>query len=185
MKHPVSVQQLNELINTDPTLQIVDVRSCGEYSAGHVPRAINIPLEEIENRLGDLGAGPVAIICQSGMRAEMACDLLEQARPNLVHVEGGTDAWVEAGHPVTASTSSRWALERQTRLGAGILVLAGTLLSLFLSPNWIYLAVFIGAGLTFAGLSNICGMGLLLRLMPWNKPPKSTLTSSAPTGASP
>lgn len=170
MSEAISVKELAHRIETDPTLQLIDVRSSGEYSTGHVPRAMNIPLEQVETRLDDLGRGPIAILCQSGRRAGMACELLGAHRRNLLLVEGGTGAWIEAGFPVTTSTPSRWSLERQVRLIAGLLVLLGTLLSLLVSQAWIGLAIFIGAGLTFAGLTNICGMAAILALLPWNRP---------------
>jgi hypothetical protein len=87
----------------------------------------------------------------------------------LIVLEGGTSAWIDAGLPTVSSTKTRWSLERQVRLAAGILVVAGTGLSLFASPNWIYLAGLVGAGLTFAGLTDICPMGILFSRMPWNK----------------
>lgn len=172
MKQTITVEELSKLIETDSTLQLVDVRSPGEYASGHVPRALNIPLEQADTRIDDLGAGPVAVLCHSGNRATMACERLQAHHPNLLVVEGGTQAWVQAGKPVTAPAGSRWSLERQVRLIAGLMVLVGTLLSLTLAPGWLYLAMFVGAGLTFAGLTNVCGMALLLGKLPWNQPAK-------------
>ncbi|MBV6459182.1 MAG: Inner membrane protein YgaP [Fimbriimonadaceae bacterium] len=169
MTQQITVQDLERLIDSDPRLTLVDVRSADEYAAGHVPQAMNIPLEEADARINDLGSGPVALLCQSGNRAGMACELLREHHPNLLVVEGGTDAWVQAGKPVVASTAARWSLERQVRFGAGLMVLAGTLLSLLHHPAWISLAIFVGAGLTFAGLTNICGMAFLLAKLPWNR----------------
>lgn len=166
----IPVDQLAELLETDPKVQLIDVRSPGEYASGHAPGALNIPLEEVETRLADLGNGPVAILCQSGNRAKMACERLQAHHSNLLVVEGGTEAWASAGKPIVASTSSRWSLERQVRLIAGLMILAGTVLSITLAPAWIYLAMFVGAGLTFAGLTNVCGMAFLLAKLPWNKP---------------
>ena len=60
-------------------------------------------------------------------------------------------------------------MERQVRLGAGLLVLLGVVLSLFWDRAWIALSAFVGLGLTFAGLTDICGMAFLLAKMPWNK----------------
>lgn len=173
MKSTITISELDQLIQTDPSLQLLDVRSPGEYASGHVPRAINIPLEQVESRIGDLGTSHVAILCQSGNRAGMACELLREHHSNLLLVEGGTEAWVNAGKPVTASTASRWSLERQVRLIAGLLVLLGTVLSLLVNPAWIYAAMFVGAGLTFAGLTNFCGMAFLLAKLPWNRPVQS------------
>jgi rhodanese-related sulfurtransferase len=165
----ISIDDLGHRLERDPTLQLVDVRSPGEYAAGHVPRALNVPLEQLEARLQDLSSGPIAVLCQSGTRAGMACDRLALHRHGLLLVEGGTDAWVAAGRPLVASNMSRWSLERQVRLIAGLLVLTGTIGAIFV-PGMVYLAMFIGAGLTFAGLTNLCGMAFLLARLPWNRP---------------
>ncbi len=169
MNQRITIEELSQRLETDPRMQLIDVRSAGEYAAGHVPRAVNLPLEQVESRIDDLHDGPVAILCQSGRRAQMACEFLTAHHSNLLVVEGGTEAWIAAGQPVTRPVGSRWALERQVRLVAGLLVLIGTGLAISVSPNWLYLAMFVGTGLTFAGATNICGMASLLALMPWNK----------------
>lgn len=169
MRQTITVEELSKLIETDNSLQLIDVRSPGEYAAGHVPRAMNIPLEQADTRIDDLGDGPVAILCHRGNRANMACEMLRDHHPNLLVVEGGTQAWIQAGNPVTGAAGSRWSLERQVRLIAGLMVLLGTTLAMTVSTSWTYLAMFAGAGLTFAGLTNVCGMALLLGKLPWNK----------------
>ena len=172
MKESITVDQLATLIKEDSSLQLIDVRSPGEYATGHVPRALNIPLEEVESRIDDLGSGPIAILCQSGNRATMACNRLKAHHQTVLVVEGGTQAWIKAGGPVTEVVAGRWSLERQVRLIAGLLVLLGAILAATINPAWIYLPMLIGGGLTFAGLSNICGMALLLGKLPWNQPAK-------------
>jgi len=169
MSH-ISAQELAKRLEEQPGLRLVDVRSPGEYAAGHVPGAMNIPLEQVESRIDDFGTAPVAILCHSGKRASMACEVLEQHRSDILVVDGGTQAWINSGLPVTEPAASRWSIERQVRLIAGIMILAGTILSVFAAASWVYLAMFVGAGLTFAGLTNQCGMASLLALMPWNKP---------------
>jgi hypothetical protein len=59
-------------------------------------------------------------------------------------------------------------LERQVRIGAGLLVLLGALLGWLVHPAFFALSAFIGAGLVFAGVTDWCGMGMLLAKMPWN-----------------
>ncbi|HUO60807.1 MAG TPA: YgaP-like transmembrane domain, partial [Candidatus Acidoferrales bacterium] len=83
--------------------------------------------------------------------------------------EGSTSGWASSGRELVRSVPSRWALERQVRLVAGLLVVLSVVLSASLNRAWILLAAFVGCGLTFAGLTNICGMGMLLAKMPWNK----------------
>ncbi len=151
-------------------VQLIDICSPSEYAAGHVPGAINIPMEEIESRIGDLSStSPVVLICKSGQRAAATAQLVEMRRQNVLVLDGGTRAWSATGAPLIVSARTRWSLERQVRLGAGLLVILGIVLSFVWSRGWIALSAFVGLGLTFAGLTDICGMALLLRKMPWNK----------------
>jgi rhodanese-related sulfurtransferase len=150
--------------------QWVDVRSPGEYASGHIPGAVNIPMDQIEARIDDLLPGvPIILVCQAGKRARMVAGLLEPCRADIDVLEGGTAAWSAAGYPLVASAKTRMSLERQVRLIAGLVVLAGVILSFTLQRYWIFLSAFVGAGLTFAGLTDICLMAGLLLRMPWNK----------------
>ena len=150
--------------------QCIDVRSATEFAAGHIPAAVNIPMDEIESRLGDLRPDlPIVLVCQAGKRASMTRELLAGRVGDLRVLNGGTDAWKTAGLPLVASTRSRWALERQVRLGAGLLVLTGVVLGFLVNPGWFWLAGFVGGGLVFAGTTNFCAMAHLLALLPWNR----------------
>jgi rhodanese-related sulfurtransferase len=150
--------------------QLIDVRSASEFASGHIPGAINIPTDQVESRLADLSSTtPIVLICQMGKRARMTAGLLEPCQLQLSILEGGTSAWMQAGLPIVRSIKSRWSLERQVRLGAGLLVLIGAILTLTVSSRWLFLAAFIGLGLTFAGLTDICPMAGILGRMPWNK----------------
>jgi rhodanese-related sulfurtransferase len=151
--------------------QLVDVRSATEFATAHVPGAVNIPLEQIERRTADLEASaPVVLLCQSGSRARMANALLAGSGKDLVVLEGGTAAWLQAGYSGVCSTAARWALERQVRLMAGLLVVVGVLLAVTISRWWLLLPGFVGCGLVFAGCSGFCPMGEGLARLPWNRP---------------
>jgi rhodanese-related sulfurtransferase len=170
VKAIIDAKKLNEIGAGSGRGQWIDVRSASEYATGHLPGAINIPLEQIELRVGDLAENePLVLICQRGARAQMAATRLGPYGRNIAVLEGGTQAWVEAGYPVVASVEARWSLERQVRLGAGVLVVLGVALSVLSNLRWIYLAGFIGLGLSFAGLTDICPMGLMLARLPWNR----------------
>ena len=161
---------VSELRNHPSPAVLVDVRSGSEFASGHIPGAVNIPLDQIEARLDDLSRTlPIILTCQSGTRARMAAGLLETCRREITVLEGGTKAWIDAGLPIVASVRTRWSLERQVRLGAGLLVLTGAILALTVKPYWLFLCAFVGLGLTFAGLTDICAMGMILEKMPWNK----------------
>lgn len=155
-------------LRNNPAAQLVDVRSPSEFAAGHIPGAINIPMDQIESRLADLSSGPIVLICQMGKRARMTANLLEPCQHQIAVLDGGTAAWIQAGFPVVSSVKTRWSLERQVRLGAGLLVLVGTVLALTVNPRWLFLSAFIGLGLTFAGLTDFCPMAEILGKMPWN-----------------
>lgn len=169
MNKAINVKELRSKIQSQESLQIVDVRSTGEYASGHVPQAINIPLEQLEARFADFTVGNVAILCQSGKRAGIACNILKDHHDGLLLVEGGTQAWIDAGFPIVSSVTNKWSLERQVRLAAGIIVLTGTVIASLRFHVGIYIAMLVGAGLTFAGITNICGMALVLAKLPWNR----------------
>lgn len=164
----VTVSQLRNPAAT--AAQLVDVRSGSEFASGHIPGAVNIPMDEIEARVDDLDRNhQIVLICQSGKRARMTAELLKPCQRQIAVLEGGTEAWIQAGLPVVASVRTRWSLERQVRLGAGLLVLTGAILALAVNMRWVYLCGFAGLGLTFAGLTDICAMGMILGKMPWNR----------------
>ena len=167
----ISIETWREWQAAGRRTQLVDVRSATEFATAHLPGAINIPLEQIERRTADLEANaPVVLVCQAGTRARMAHDLLAQSGKELVVLEGGTGAWLQAGYPAVRSTAARWALERQERLIAGLLVAVGVLLAVAASWWWLLVPGFVGCGLVFAGCTGFCPMGEALARLPWNRP---------------
>jgi rhodanese-related sulfurtransferase len=165
--------------------QLVDVRSAREFATVHIPGAVNIPLEQLRLRTADLNAGAsVVLVCQGGTRARLAYKLLQSRRSDLFLLDGGTMAWLKAGNANVRCTASRWALERQVRLIAGLLVAVGVALALTVSEWWMILPAFVGCGLTFAGISDICAMGEILARMPWNaqRSPDATEPPPLPSG---
>jgi rhodanese-related sulfurtransferase len=161
--------------------QLIDVRSPSEFASGHIPGAVNIPMDQIESRLADLGPAPIILICQMGKRASMTASLLDPCQRQISVLDGGTNAWLQAGLPVVRTAKTRWSLERQVRLGAGLLVLVGVVLTLTVHPYWIGLSAFVGAGLTFAGLTDICPMAELLARLPWNSQSRCKLPAMQTT----
>lgn len=151
-------------------MQCVDVRSATEFSAGHIPGASNIPLNEVEARLEDIPKDrPLVLICKGGARARIAADILAPCRKDLRVLDGGTDAWVKSGLPIVVSRKTRWSLERQVRFAAGVIVVCGTMAAAGIGRGWLIIPGFVGLGLTFAGLTDFCPMGTLLTAMPWNR----------------
>jgi rhodanese-related sulfurtransferase len=169
----ISPKQLYDLVRAGTTVELVDVRTPVEYREVHVSFARNVPLDQLD--VATIAAGskgaqqPLYVICRSGNRGKQACEkFLKMGHPNVVNVEGGTQAWAQAGLPVVRGKQFM-SLERQVRIAAGTLVLTGAALAAFVHPYWIALAAFVGAGLVFSGLSDTCGMGMLLARMPWNR----------------
>ena len=155
-------------------VELIDVRTPAEFREVHVEFARNVPLDQLDparvmqTRI-DAGGEPLYIICQSGARGRQACERFQQAGfSNVVNVEGGTLAAAQAGLPVLRGKKVI-SLERQVRIVAGSLVLTGAVLAWLVHPAFIGLSAFIGAGLVFAGITDTCGMGMMLATMPWNR----------------
>jgi len=160
----------------------LDVRSAAEFAIDHIPGSINIPMEQIEARMADVPDEPLVLICEGGKRAQIVADWLRGHREVTV-LDGGIRLWRRVGFPTVACAPCRWSLERQVRFAAGVIVLAGALLAVFVNAKWVFLAMFIGAGLIFAGATNICGMAILLAKMPWNSPSRPAAALPRQTGA--
>lgn len=179
----ISPRQLSDLIQSGGSIELIDVRTPVEYREVHVAGARNVPLDQLNaaqltaNRKGS--SQPLYVICRSGGRGKQACEKIQAAGDtNVVNVEGGTQAWDQAGFPVIRGKQAV-SLERQVRIAAGSLVLLGSILGWFVSPYGIGLAAFVGAGLIFAGITDTCGMGMLLARMPWNQCRNETDSCSA------
>jgi rhodanese-related sulfurtransferase len=174
MARTISAGELAELCRSGKPIDLIDVRTPAEFEGAHVDRARNVPLERLDQaaiereRIGRADE-PVYVICQKGGRGQQACEkLAASGLANVVNVAGGTDACDVAGMRLVYGRKTM-SLERQVRIAAGSLVLVASVLGYFVSPYWIGLAAFIGAGLVFAGVTDTCGMGLLLARMPWNQ----------------
>ena len=171
----ISVRELAQRSHGENSLDVVDVRTAGEFATVHTPLAENVPLDRLDphlvmqNRRGASGQ-PLYLICRSGGRSQKACEIfMEAGYENIVSVEGGMLAWEKADLPLVRSPGKTISLEGQVRIGAGALVLAGSVLAWFLNPAYIGLSIFVGAGLVYAGLTGSCAMGVLLSRMPWNR----------------
>ncbi len=149
----------------------LDVRTPGEFEQAHIEGAVLHPLSELNPeavRQKASGKSACVVICRTGNRARQAARRLTGVGHQNVRVlEGGLQAWQDAGLPVMLGRKSI-SLERQVRIAAGTLVVIGAALGYFVHPAWMALSAFVGAGLVFAGITDTCGMGMLLARMPWN-----------------
>lgn len=163
-------------------LMIIDVRSGAEFDSLHIKGSYHVPLamlgehaEEFAEKMGTR----VVLVCQSGNRAEQARKHLDSVGLAGASVlSGGVPAYATAGGDVVRGRGP-WALERQVRMAAGSLVLAGVLGSRFFSPKLGLLAGGIGAGLAFSAATNSCAMGQVLSRMPWNRSVKEPTAHQA------
>ena len=174
----ISPTTLADLRRQDNTLTLIDVRTPAEFGEVHVDFAHNIPLDRLDAQAVTslAGAGPIYFVCKSGTRSQKACEkLLAAGLKDVVSVEGGTVACEAAGVPVVRGHKVM-SLERQVRIAAGSLVAVGAALAAFgpdAPVNWKVigagLAGFVGCGLVFAGITDTCGMAMLIARMPWNQ----------------
>lgn len=170
----ISLAQVRELMDSGKALTIIDVRTPAEFESVHVKGAQLKPLDIFDPKAISESfkdpADAVYVICQSGGRAAKACEKLAEAGfENVYSIEGGTSAWEKAGLPVERGNCRVISLERQVRIAAGSLVLIGLALAWAVHPYFLALSAFIGAGLVFAGITDFCGMAILLSKMPWNR----------------
>lgn len=170
----INVQELAQR-NPNGNVNLIDVRTPMEFQEVHATTARNIPLDELDphevmqDRKGAADS-TLYVICQGGTRGRKAQRKFADAGfANVVNVEGGIEAWIAAGLPIVRGKKVM-SLERQVRIAAGFIVLAGALAAM-LTGN-VYLAgipAFVGAGLMFAGMTDSCAMGMLIAKMPWNQ----------------
>ena len=170
----ITPRQLHDRLQQGKKLHLLDVRTPAEHAEVHVAGVQLAPLDRLDERLADeIGCfkdQPVFLFCRTGSRAKLAAEKLEKSGyTQCCVVEGGTMAWAEAGLPVNRGTSKVISLERQVRIAAGAIVLIGVLLAQFVHPAFIWLSGFVGAGLIFAGITDWCGMGMLIARLPWNQ----------------
>jgi len=153
-------------------VHLIDVRTPAERREVHIPGSTLMPLDRLDaseaRRLAGSGI-PCVLVCRSGQRAAQACQKLEAAGcESMAVLDGGILAWEKAGLPVLRGPKTI-ALERQVRIAAGLMALSGVALGTWVHPAFYGLSAFVGAGLTFAGITDWCGMGLLLAKAPWNQ----------------
>jgi rhodanese-related sulfurtransferase len=168
----LTAPELGALLRARPDVRVLDVRTPGEYESEHVPGAYNVPLDTLGEHAAEIRATvaePVVLICQSGNRARRAEDALKECSMTNLHVlDGGMAGWVSAGQPVNRGVQ-RLSLERQVRIAAGGLAAVGAVLALVVTPAWALLPAFVGSGLVFAGVTDRCGLALVLGRLPYNR----------------
>ena len=169
----VSPAEVHNRLEKGEGIALIDVRTPGEHGSLHTPAARLMPLDRFkcEDVFASFGGAdmPCAVICKSGMRSRRAAEMLHAAgASNVMVVDGGMDGWSGAGLPVVRGKSSL-GVDRQVRIAAGGLALAGGLLAIFVNPAFAWLSAFVGGGLVMAGLTDFCPMAIFIAKMPWNR----------------
>ena len=169
----VTPTELAYALAAHPEIRLIDVRTPGEYDTAHIRGAYNVPLDTLAEHGPEIRANvaePVVLVCQSGQRARKAeAALREAGMPNLHVLEGGVNGWMASGQPVIRG-AARISLERQVRIVAGAIAAVGAILALVVDPLFALVPAVIGSGLVFAGITDICAMGLALARLPYNRP---------------
>lgn len=158
----------------DGSAIVIDIRDPNEYAREHIQGARLVPLATVDAHDFDRErtAGKAVIFhCQSGRRTVAnAARLIAAGFKETYVLEGGLNAWRQAGLPAHIDRTQPIDLQRQVQITAGSLVVLGVVLAVLVSPWFIVLSGFVGAGLVFAGATGSCAMARLLMYLPWNKP---------------
>ncbi len=178
-KTSILPRELHRLIAAGHPAELLDVRTPAEFASAHVPGATLVPLDELDavgflNQRGP-DAPPLYVLCQSGGRALRAIEKFRRASFHAcVLVEGGTQAWMDAGLPVNRGESKVLPLMRQVQIAVGLVSAVGAALALGVDPRFAIVPLVTGGGLLFAGITGFCGLARVLAKMPWNRTGKST-----------
>jgi rhodanese-related sulfurtransferase len=170
----ISPGVLDRLLAGGAPLELLDVRTPGEFAGAHVPGARLVPLDELDAaaflRQRGVTDEPIYVLCQSGGRARRAIEKFQRVGfDGCVLVEGGTQAWMDCGLTVNRGGSRVIPLMRQVQIAVGCVSATGAALALFVDLKFALIPLLMGCGLLFAGLTGYCGLALVLAKMPWNK----------------
>lgn len=154
---------------------VLDLRTAAERNTEYLEGSLHLPVQDLvessfASALGDVANDkPVYLLCQSGRRAVMAVEKLNGSTRELIIIDGGINALKVCGAELKQGQRQVISLERQVRIAAGFLVVLGVVLGALIAPVFYVVSAFVGCGLMYAGISDNCGMALVLSRMPWNK----------------
>jgi rhodanese-related sulfurtransferase len=161
---------------------VLDVRTAMEHAEKHLALPhVHVPLDELapaalmkRHKLGKTAR--VLVVCRAGGRAAKAAQMFADAGYTHVQVvSGGLEGCEACGYSLAGHAAggnmvkNRLTLERQVRIAAGGMAAAGALAALLLHPLFALVPLAIGCGLVFAGVTNRCGLALVLTKAPWNQ----------------
>jgi rhodanese-related sulfurtransferase len=169
----ITSPELRRLLESATAARVVDVRTPAEFETAHIAGSYNVPLDVLDKHSAEVAQRlshehDVVLVCRSGQRSAQAAQLL--AKEGLTSgrvLNKGIVGWEGQGFDVDRGVQ-RWDLERQVRPVAGSVVLSSVLGSIAV-PRLKWVAAGIGAGLTYAAVSNTCAMATLLAKLPYNR----------------
>lgn len=169
----ISANELATCCQREGAPLLLDVRTPVEFQSSNIAGSKLVPLDQLRADAFANETGKDArcvVICAKGGRASNAAKQLAAAgMTNLQVLEGGITAWEAAGLPVQSSGKKVMALDRQVRIAIGVLVLTGFTIGHWIHASGFWLCAFMGAGLIFSGVTDFCGLALLLAKAPWNR----------------
>ncbi|MFW6295691.1 MAG: rhodanese-like domain-containing protein [Halothece sp.] len=168
--HTIDAFTLKEWMNQE-SVTLVDVREPAEYAGEHIVGATLVSLSKFNsNKIPRNSDTKVVLYCRSGSRSAKALQKLRNENfDEVFDLKGGITAWKEAGYPTQINKSAPISLMRQVQIVAGTLILLGTGLGAFVSPWFLLLSGFVGAGFLMAGITDTCLMARLLSRLPYNQ----------------
>ncbi len=170
----IDARQLKDWLQSGEAI-LVDVREPVEFTEWRIPKAISMPLTNIDKHIKNLEGEKHKIVfqCLKGKRGEMAAEKAIEVLGSDVEIynlEGGIETWDSAGFTIIRdSEKTGLPIMRQVHIAAGSLLLLFSLIALAGVKFGAIMTLFVGAGLLFAGLTGNCMMAMLLQKMPWNK----------------
>ena len=167
----INALELNKMMS-EKVVKLYDIREIDEFQRDHIKNAKNTPLSKLDVQdFSELTTNDnVVFYCQGGNRTKQCEAKLQLLNVDKVLVlDGGISAWKKHGLSIKENQKAPLPIMRQVQIIAGSLIVLGVILGYSVSPMFFLLSGFVGAGLTFAGISGFCGMANILMLLPYNK----------------
>ncbi|MBI4948943.1 MAG: rhodanese-like domain-containing protein [Deltaproteobacteria bacterium] len=96
----ITAEELKAMMESKEDISIIDVRNPDEFSSGHIPGCVLIPLSELEGAEDIPSKGRLVLYCRSGVRSMKALNVLKgRGVKDAVDLKGGIEAWKNAGGP--------------------------------------------------------------------------------------
>ena len=168
----LTAEQVSQILAEHPNDNIlIDVRNGSEYDEKSIPNAIMINKDKLVDNFdaykGLIGNRTIIVHCKAGVRGLNTAKAIAPLTQNKVYnLEGGIEGWQGAGFRVISSGVS---IMRQVQMAAGSIIIIFTLLGFFVDRRFLFVSLFVGCGLLFAGVTGFCGLAVFFKMMPWNQ----------------